>query len=183
MKTRIFTIFFSLLLCLLSSACSSLKVSNGSAALPRAGWALLPIANHTETPQAGLRAESILQAFLHQRGLQTSSYPASLNRDTLVSANEQAVVEEALRWAREQGLRYAITGNVDEWRYKVGIDGEPAIGLSLLVWDLASNKVVWSAVAGRSGSSRDALANVARTVIGDMIQKLPLADAAGAVAK
>ena len=43
-------------------ACAVVNISNSTQApLPRdARWVLLPIQNHTETPQAGLRAETIL---------------------------------------------------------------------------------------------------------------------------
>ena len=128
-------------------------------------------------PQAGLRAATILVPLLHQSGiLNLALYPASLNRDSLLAGNEQAAAEDAKRWAREQGFNYAVTGNVDEWRYKVGVDGEPAVGISLLVWDLGSDRIVWSAVSGKSGYSREAVSAVAQKMIRDLTARMPLTD-------
>ena len=71
-----------------------------------------------------------------------------------------------------QGLvqeRHALVGAVDEWRYKVGVDGEPAVGLALQVLDLQSGNVVWSAVGARSGWSRESLAGVAQKLVRDLL--------------
>lgn len=168
-----------LALCFWLSACSVVNISQPqTASLSRdARWVLLPMLNHTETPQAGLRAETIILPLLHQRGLEKlATYPASLNRDSLLAGNEQASQEEAKRWAREQGFRYAVTGSVDEWRYKVGVDGEPAVGMNLLVWDLSSDQLVWSAVGGKSGYSREAVSAVAQKLVRELTNRIPLAD-------
>ena len=168
-----------LALCLGFSACAVVNVSTSStSALPRnARWVLLPVMNHTETPQAGLRAETILLPLLHQRGLNNlAPYPANLNQDTLLGDTEQASMQQAKKWAREQGFRYAITGGVDEWRYKVGVDGEPAVGMNLLVWDLNKDQIIWSAVGGKSGYSREAVSAVAQKLIQDLIKPMPLVD-------
>lgn len=98
-----------------------------------------------------------------------SVYPPSLNRDTLFEPAERKVQDEAIRWARGTGARYAIYGAVDEWRYKVGIDGEPAVGITLHVMDLASGAVLWSGAGARTGWSREALSAVAQKVIGELL--------------
>jgi TolB-like protein len=123
--------------------------------------ALLPIANFTDVPQAGLRVEAMLEPALRQAGLsQLVVYPAALNPETLFEPAERKAQAEAEKWARAQGMRYVVTGAVNEWRYKVGVDGEPAVGLMLQVKDLSSDQVVYSAAGGRTGGSREALAAV-----------------------
>lgn len=166
-------------------ACSVINVSTEKATLSRnMRWALLPVLNHTETPQAGLRAETILLPLLHQQKLdQLTLYPASLSRDSLLSGSEQASLENAKRWAREQGIRYAISGSVDEWRYKVGVDGEPAVGINLIIWDLTTDRIVWSAVGGKAGYSREAISVVAQKLMQQMINRLPLIDGASEAAQ
>jgi len=142
----------------------------------RAKWALLPIANNTDTPQAGLSAEAMVEHLLRHRGVTSLlQYPAALSRDSLFEPTERKVSEEARKWAREQGARYGVTGNVQEWRYKVGIDGEPAVGVTLKVIDLASGNVVWTASGARSGWSRAALSGVAQTLLTDLLGSLQLA--------
>ncbi|MEY4906417.1 MAG: hypothetical protein RL260_135 [Pseudomonadota bacterium] len=167
------------LLCLLAlgaAGCSVMDRSRNTAQLDAsAKWVILPMANHTETPQAGLRAEVILESLLRQRGVQTLMRPpATPSTDLLGDSPDRKVQQDAQRWAAEQGIRYAMTGAVDEWRYKVGVDGEPAVGLVLQVIDLGSGNVVWTATGAKSGWSREALSAVGQKLLRDMLGDLTL---------
>ena len=138
-------------------------------------WALLPITNNTDTPQAALAAEAIVEHQLRMRGLTAlQHYPVTLSRDSLFEPSERKVVEDAKKWAKTQGVRFGVTGSVEEWRYKVGIDGEPAVGVSLLVVDLSNDNVVWSASGAKTGWSRHALSATAQNLLADMIGNLSL---------
>jgi len=144
-----------------------------------AKWALLPIANNTDTPQAGLSAEAMVEHQLRRRGiLNVLHYPAALSRDSLFEPTERKVTEEALKWARDQGVQLVVMGSVEEWRYKVGIDGEPAVGITLKVLDLSSGQVVWSGASAKSGWSREALSALAQSVLTELLGNLPLATSA-----
>jgi hypothetical protein len=138
-------IFIVLLLAVFAAAgCATTDSGNTGPAIERsAKWVMLPVLNHTEVPQAGLRAE-------------------------------RKVMIEAEKWARIQNARYAIYGAVDEWRYKVGIDGEPAVGVALHIIDLQSNAVVWSGVGGKSGWSRESLSGVAQKLIKRLLATAPV---------
>ena len=59
---------------------------------------------------------------------------------------------------------------MDEWRYKVGVDGEPAAGVTLQIIDVASGDILWSGTGGKSGWSREALSAVAQKLIRDLLQ-------------
>ncbi|HEV7801388.1 MAG TPA: penicillin-binding protein activator LpoB [Burkholderiales bacterium] len=156
-----------LLAALAAAGCSTTNTSGiGTAMDGSAKWVMLPILNHTDVPQAGLRAEAITEALLRSGGVNNfTRYPAALNQDTLFEPAERKVFDEANKWARSQGARYAIYGAVDEWRYKVGIDGEPAVGVALHIMDLQTGNVVWSGVGGKSGWSRESLSGVAQKLI------------------
>lgn len=156
---------------LLTSACGTRVLSRQTAPAwaDQARWALLPLLNHSDTPQAALSAEALLSDALHQQGVALRAYPADLSRDTLLEPNERKAVQAALAWAHQQGLRYALGGSVNEWRYKVGVDGEPAVSLSLQVIDLSNDQVVWSASGARSGSSRESLAGLAQKTLADLL--------------
>jgi TolB-like protein len=166
---------FAALAILTLTACSTTSViSNGGALDAQAKWALLPLSNHTDTPQAALAAEMIAEHQLRLRGVaQIIRYPATLSRDTLFEPSERRVTEDAQKWAREQGARYGLQGAVEEWRYKVGIDGEPAVGVTLQVIDLNSGAIVWSASGARSGWSREALSVIAHKVMDSLLNGLP----------
>ena len=170
-KMKILKLGILLVLWTLSS-CAVLDHASGAKPLERdAKWVLLPIVNNTDVPQAGLRAETITEVLLRARGINNlRRYPPALNQDSLFEPAERKVVNDALNWAREQGVRYAVTGAVDEWHYKVGVDGEPAVGMTLQIIDLKDgDRVVWSAAGSKSGWSRDALSAVAQKLIKDML--------------
>lgn len=170
----------------LLAACSTLieSTANPVPLDAQATWAVLPVANHTDTPQAGLTAEDLIEHQLHKHGIgKLLRYPAALSRDSLFEPTERKVVEEAQQWARQQGVRFAVLGSVQEWRYKVGIDGEPAAGMTIQVLDLSTQQVVWSASSAMSGWSRQALSAVGQALVTQMLAGLPLQPVPAATAR
>jgi TolB-like protein len=164
------------------AACTTTAPTVATTALdPGAKWVLLPMANHTDTPQAGMSAEAITEHLLRARGIsKLEHYPPTLSRDTLFEPSERKVIEEAQKWARERGARYGVTGMVEEWRYKVGIDGEPAVGVTLQVINLEDGQVLFSASGGKSGWSREALSAVAHKLLDSLVARMPTSAAAAA---
>ncbi|GKS85200.1 penicillin-binding protein activator LpoB [Acidovorax sp. SUPP2522] len=155
---------------LLLAACSTIDRGEPPALERNATWVVLPFANHTETPLAGNRAEAIAQALLHARGVgRIQRYPTTTQQEALFDAGDAKRQQEVLAWAREQQAKYALTGAVDEWRYKVGVDGEPAAGVTLQIIDVASGDTIWSGTGGKSGWSREALSGVAQKLIRDLL--------------
>lgn len=170
-------IFIIMLLALVGLAgCATRDTGGTGVSIDRnAKWVMLPVLNHTDVPQAGLRAEAITEGLLRSYGVNDlTRYPATMNQDTLFEPSERKVYIEAEKWAKIQGARYAVYGAVDEWRYKVGIDGEPAVGVALHIIDLQANSVVWSGVGGKSGWSREALSAVAQKLIRDLLASAPV---------
>lgn len=162
------------ILSMVASACTTMNVQDAPQALDRdAAWVLLPIRNNTETPQAGLRAEAILESLVRSQGVHDlRKYPAALNQESLFEPAERDTAEKALAWAKGERAGYALTGTVDEWRYKVGVDGEPAVGITLQLIELSSGRVVWSAAGSKTGWSREALSAVAQKLIDRMTRPL-----------
>jgi polysaccharide biosynthesis protein PelC len=162
--------FLVVLMAVLAAGCKIVDSGSVATIERNAKWVMLPVLNHTEVPQAGLRAEAITEALLRANGVNDlTRYPPTLNPDTLFEPAERKVMAEAEKWARSQRARYAIYGAVDEWRYKVGIDGEPAVGVALHIMDLQSNAVVWTGVGGKSGWSRESLSGVAQKLIKELL--------------
>ena len=152
------------------AACSTIDRGKAPALQANADWTVLPFANHTETPMAGSRAESVAEALLHARGVgRLKRYTSNTQAEALFDAADTKRQEQALAWAREQGVRYALGGTVDEWRYKVGVDGEPAAGITLQIIDVQSGEILWSGAGGKSGWSREALSAVAQKLIRELL--------------
>ncbi|MCX8005251.1 MAG: penicillin-binding protein activator LpoB [Burkholderiaceae bacterium] len=155
------------------AGCTTVDVAPPRAELERgARWAVLPLANRTETPAAGLRAAAVVEAVLAARGMNLVRPPADLAAETLFDPPPRDAADKGLAWARANEVRYVITGAVTEWRYKVGVDGEPAVGLTLQVVDVATGRLLWSAAGARSGFSREALAGVAQKLVRDLTAPL-----------
>lgn len=169
MKTLLSRLFLALTLTLLA-ACSTLDRSEAPMVSSKALWVVLPFANNTETPLAGSRAEAIAEGLLRSMGInKLRRYPAALQQDALFEPGDRKQLDAGLLWAREQGARYALSGSVDEWRYKVGVDGEPAVGVALSIIDVSSGETIWNGVGGKSGWSREALSAVAQQLMRSLL--------------
>ena len=156
---------------LILCACSTMERGEPPALERQANWVVLPFANHTETPLAGNRAEAIALALLHSQGVgKVQRYESSSQQEALFDAGDSKRQQDAMAWARAQKARYALTGAVEEWRYKVGVDGEPAAGVTLQIIDVATGDILWSGTGGKSGWSREALSAVAQKLIRDLLR-------------
>lgn len=136
--------------------------------------AVISFSNNTETPLAGQRAMSITAATLKSRGFThvETFYHQDQSNILLPGTYKVKSREEQMQWARQIGARYVMTGNVNEWTYKVGLDGEPVAGISLQLIELPSKRTVWTAVGSKSGGSRVALTTVAQDLINALLIRL-----------
>lgn len=166
--------FLGLGCCVLLAGCATFQIKRGPKLDVRARWALLPVINHSETPQAGEKVEDILSALLRGWGIgELTLYPAPGRDDggALPELDERRRQEAAIVWARKAGFKYGVTGTVEEWRYRSGLDGEPAVGLTLQVLDLSSGQVLWSAMGARAGWGREILSATAQYLISSLLGK------------
>lgn len=174
-KVRYFRHYVVLLGLVLLAACSVNRVEQEVSFTKDESWAVLPIINFSQTPQAGERAERIAETLLRARGLKDlRHYPLPGNPNGLPILDEQKRFNAALEWARTTSAQYAITGSVEEWRYKSGLDGEPAVGISLQVIDVTTADVLWSASGSRAGWSRESLSGTAHKVLAKLTRKMKL---------
>jgi hypothetical protein len=157
----------------LAAGCSSFTGKSSPELARDAAWGVVPLVNYSQTPQAGERSEQILLSVLSRQGLQPKLYPPTKQGD-LALLDDQERLATALDWARRQKLDYVISGSVEEWQYKNGLDGEPAVGISLRVLEPATGRVLWSSSGARAGWSRESLAGAAQKVLGELVDDLRL---------
>jgi hypothetical protein len=140
-----------------TSCASTVETVHASAPMHGgARWVILPVANYAESPRAGERVEAMLDTVLRRDGVASlERYPASKDDDAHLVTSDRQRYDEALTWARAQRFDYAVAGSVEEWRYKGGDGGEPAVGLTVVVTELPSGRVVWSGSGTRTGTSGD----------------------------
>lgn len=147
-----------------------------SSPLPKQSrWVVLPVVNLAEAPLAGEKVESLLDNALRLHGLKDLrrlglSGPQA---DDLL-LNDQRRYELALESARQGGAGFAVTGSVQEWRYKTGLDGEPAVGLTLQVVELPSGRVLWTASGAKTGWGYANVSGTAQKLIAELLEGLTL---------
>lgn len=139
-----------------------------------ARWVQLPMINYASTPHAGQRAGSILTTLLGRYGLSDISRAPHDQSSGLPDLDPQAGYQNALDWARAQDYRYGVTGTVAEWQYKTGLDGAPAIGLSLRVIDIETGAVIWSGSGSRAGWGYSTVSGAAQKVLDKLVGDMPL---------
>ncbi len=155
---------YAFVIALFLGACSTLELSVGSA-LPDVNQTrsitVFALDNYTDTPQAGMRASNLIEGVLLAQGY------------TVVNAVsiQKTMFKEKLEFARQQGSEYFITGGVSEWRYKTGIDGEPAVSIHLKMIEVSSSHVVWNATASSNDWGNASIGTTAQSMIEAMFER------------
>ena len=117
-------------------------------------WAVLPFINNTGTPMANARAATLAAGILQSDDQRVvGNLPISTRTQVLFGGNWKTEYAKALASARRHGARYALTGSVDEWTYRAGINAEPEVAITLWVVNVANGRVVWSGVGSAHGGS------------------------------
>jgi|UniRef100_A0A7C5X2G1 hypothetical protein len=154
-------VYFAVLVLLLIVGCA--RVVNQTPTLPTKGepYAVLPFENYTETPYAGYRVASILEGVLASKGYNLIP--------RVWSIKEREPTEEEIEKLREiavkNGARYIVYGSVNEFRYKTGLDGEPAVSMTIFVYDAKENKVVKNVAVSGSGWVHESLGTLAQKLL------------------
>ena len=156
----------------LLQGCSTLHTTPKTTKLDTsAQWVLVPSINNTETPQAGARLDSITASLLRVNGVnQLSVYQSNNNNESLFDLADRRNQEQALNAVKSTGAKYAVAASVYEWRYKVGLDGEPAAGVTVNIIDLSTGQVVWSGTAAKTGWSREAVSAIAQKTVDQLLK-------------
>jgi len=150
------------------SGCSS-HLHKVETTLPRnQPYAISAFWNYTETPMAGLRAASIVEGVLASHkipllsqieGSEEMGEPIK-KRDFLNAQKQQA---------RDAQVLYLVTGEVQEWRYKTGIDGEPVVSYSMEITRLSDDQVLFRGVGAKSGWGHKSIGVVAQEIAQELM--------------
>ncbi len=153
-------VMFGLLLFLFG--CSGATISSTNGFLPKQSRvALVAFDNYTDTSQAGFRAANLLEGILLSRGF------VVLN--LLKENTGNLSLTEKIKIAKKYKADYLITGGVSEWRYKAGIDVQPAISLSIKAIDLDSYGIIWSSTGSDQGGN--SIGTAAQSLMNAMINR------------
>ena len=165
----------SLILFLMLTACSVSQVHEGPTLSKNARWLMLPVMNLAEAPQAGIRTEAILATHLRSLGLSNlHTYNYQSSKTGMPDLNEQHRYQTALKAAKKSNFQYAVTGSIEEWRYKSGLDGEPAVGLSLKIIDMKTGNIIWSVSGARTGWGYESVTGTVNKLLAQLLGSLNL---------
>ena len=149
----------------LFTGCSTKALVSTQKSLPVAeknkNISLFELNNYTDTPRAGMRAANIVEGVLLAKGFRVNTH---LKQDlyTLQEAQKQAI---------KDGSTYFLIGGVSEWRYKTGIDGEPAVSLQLTLYTTKNPHVIWSATGANNDWGNASIGSTAQILIETMMEK------------
>jgi len=167
MTQRVLELIFFLLIV---TGCSSI-INKKDIELPlNKKYAIASFWNYTETPMAGLRTASIVESVLAKNSVALSSL-VSGSQEMEEVKSKQDFLNSKKKEAKALGAKYLIMGNVQEWRYKTGIDGEPVVSFSIYIIDLQSNKVVFNGVGAKSAWGHKSIGIVAQEIAQELIPK------------
>jgi len=153
----------SLAITLFITACSSPEIQKSHTVFPlqkKSKVAVYTFKNYTQTPMAGEKAASLTEGILSAKGYQTYRYVDSTKQNRIQMCQE----------AKSKGFTYLLTGSVQEWRYKTGIDGEPAVSLSIKLLETTSCNTAWSATASDSNWGNASIGTTAQELLSDLFQ-------------
>lgn len=166
MKKLIIGVFIVLLsACSTSYIAPSPKLNTGQTVF------IMPMENQSSSPLANVRAEQLLASALAEQGINVKLYPKTAISELAVSLNPAARMAKAKKWLAEQAQGYVMSGSVQEWHYKNGLDGEPSVGITLTLSNL-NGESLWRGSASKSGWGRQALSAIGLNTIEALISQL-----------
>ena len=130
-------------------------------------YAISSFWNYTETPMAGLRAATIVEGVLAQKNITALSLIGGGDEMGLSTTKKSFLIKK-MKEAKAVGADYLIVGNVQEWRYKTGIDGEPVVSYSIKVINLQENATVFNGVGAKSAWGHKSIGMVAQEIAKDL---------------
>ena len=159
-----------LFLILIVTGCSSM-INKKDIELPlNKKYAIASFWNYTETPMAGLRVATIVESVLAKNSVALSSLISGSEEMESVKSKEDFLKAKKEK-AKSLGAKYLIMGDVQEWRYKTGIDGEPVVSFSIYIIDLQNDKVVFNGVGAKSAWGYKSIGIVAQEIAQELIPK------------
>lgn len=132
---------------------------------------IMPFANQSNMPMAQSQVEELVASVLSAQGFTVRVYPKDRISDVQASLEPERRGEEARVWLSQQPAGYIVQGAVHEWQYKFGLDGEPAVGLTLTVSDM-NQAELWRGSTSRSGWGRESITRMGIKAISEITEEI-----------
>jgi TolB-like protein len=126
---------------------------------------IVPFANFTQTQMAGYRVAGIVEGVLRDKGF-------NIQKSLWDYPEEDYTLEEIKQIINNSKERYVLSGYVNEYRYKTGIDGEPAVSVTIRIYDKNLNKYIYKATFSKVGSTYDSLGVITQEALNKVINAI-----------
>jgi len=172
---KLSALFIMMMSFIMISACATYHVQETPLFDTDKQWALIPLQNFSQTPQASEKVSSVLFSILKTKGFENLVL-AEFNQENhpILGKIPKKSPEESMQWAKDRQVDYMFTGSVEEWRYKSGLNGEPAVSITLQIIDVHSDDVIWTATGARTGWGRESASMTTRRVIDHLLKKVSM---------
>ncbi|WP_457600442.1 hypothetical protein [Hydrogenivirga sp.] len=165
-KTELKKLNILLLGCLLVlSSCAKVVDKERLSLNKERSYAVVPFENYTDTPLAGYRVASALEGILRSKGFRVADRTWNYRDQDPDGRELKKILKEARKTAD-----YVIMGSVNEFRYKVGIDGEPAVSVSVYILDSKSGKIVSGSALSATGLSYESLGTLTQKLLRTLME-------------
>jgi len=163
MKNVLFFIFL-----LFFVSCSGFKNTSGPILIKNKSLVcVLPFINNSETPMAGLKAKNIVENFLFTKEIEIKDCEI-IGDDSLTDKDIKDYIESL----KSKNIDFVFFGYVNEWRYKAGVDFEPAVSLTINLYDLKNDKLIWSSSGSKTSSSYNSVGIVSQKLIKKLLSSI-----------
>lgn len=154
------------------SACSSYNLPDSPTLSSGKQWVVMPFNNFSGSAFASEQAEEIAATVLKEEDVNVKLYQVAGISALDMVLDPSIKAKAAQKWLANQNVDYILTASVSEWKYKSGLDAEPAVGITLKVIDATTNEVLWQGTGARTGWGRENLAQTGMEVISEIVEEL-----------
>ncbi|MCX7641639.1 MAG: DUF4136 domain-containing protein [Elusimicrobiales bacterium] len=148
------------------TSCTSFKNLSKIPKIDKASnFAVLTFINNSETPSSGLKIKNIIENELFTKGYNIVFLNSDSETDNITEQEIYNKIEEM-----KSKARYFVFGYVNEWRYKSGIDFEPAVSITLNIYDSKDNSIIWSGRISQNASSYSSTSQIASKAVKKLLK-------------
>ncbi len=150
---------------LLLSGCGEVVNYIPSKSIPRDGViAVFPFQNNTNTPFAGQKMKNITINILLSKDYFVRGV-------SLKDEDEYLTENKVMKLSKSLPTKYYLFGSVNEYRYKSGIEAEPAVAVSFKIVEKDTQNVVYSAVGAKNGWGSESLGSISQKLIWELVDR------------
>lgn len=121
--------------------------------LPKQNIEVIPFANFTQTQLAGYKVAGIIEGVLKSKDF-------NISQSLWDFPEEDYTLKEIKNIIENTNSKYIVTGYVNEYRYKTGIDGEPVISITIKIYDKTKQKYIYTATISKAGNTYESLGTI-----------------------